>query len=66
MPKRTKYPKSQIIEKKCLKVDLLELETSRHNYVRHNYVAKTSQKCLNFGLKDVVDWFKMEKVTTFF
>ena len=33
---------------------------------RHKDVAKTSQKRLNFGLKDVLDWSEMEVATTFF
>ena len=33
---------------------------------RHKDVAKTSQKSLNFGLKDVLDWSQMEVATTFF
>ena len=32
---------------------------------RHKDVAKTSQKRLNFGLKDVLDWSEMEVATTF-
>ena len=32
---------------------------------RHKDVAKTSQKRLSFGLKDVLDWSEMEVATTF-
>ena len=31
---------------------------------RHKDVAKTSQKRLNFGLQDVLDWSEMEVATT--